>query len=82
MSKLNVFILGATGFIEATAFDLMYVKHPEYDYTALVRSQEKAVALVTRYPLLRMVVGDLTILELIELEAENANIVISIAQSG
>src|SRR5947207_2677716 len=77
MAAPKVFMLGATGFIGATVYDLIYAKHPEYEYTALVRTKEKADELITRYPLTLALVGDLNDSRLIELEAENANIVIN-----
>ena len=77
MATPKVFMIGATGFIGATVYDLIYAKHPEYDYTALVRTKEKADELVAHYPLTRVVVGDLNDVQLIESEAEKANVVIS-----
>ena len=70
-------MIGATGFVGATVYDLIYAKHPEYDYTALVRTKEKADELVAHYPLTRVLVGDLNDPQLIESEAGQANIVIS-----
>ena len=77
MSEARIFILGATGYIGAAAFDLIYAKHPEYRFTALVRSNEKAAELAARYPLVRTVIGDGSNLESIQSEATNASIVIS-----
>lgn len=70
-------MLGATGFIGAAVFDLIYAKHPEYRYTALVRSEEKADELVARYPLVQPIIGDGSKTELLQSEAAKANIVIS-----
>jgi N-acetyl-gamma-glutamylphosphate reductase len=77
MATPKVFMIGATGFIGAAVYDLIYAKHPEYDYTALVRTKEKAGELIAHYPLTRAIVGDLNDSQLIESEAEKANIVIS-----
>lgn len=77
MATTKVFMIGATGFIGATVYDLIYAKHPEYDYTALVRTKQKAEEFVAHYPLTRAIVGDLSDAQLIESEAEKANIVIS-----
>ena len=77
MADVNVFILGATGYIGCTVFDLLYAKHPEYRFAALVRSASAAKELVDRYPLIRPLIGDLENAGLIESEAEKANIVIS-----
>ena len=77
MADVNVFILGATGYIGAAVLDLLYAKHPEYRFTALVRSTAAGKELLDRYPLLRPVMGDLENAKLIETESENANIVIS-----
>lgn len=77
MATPKLFMIGATGFIGAAVYDLIYAKHPEYDYTALVRNKEKAEELVAHYPLTRAIVGDLNDPQFIESEAEKANIVIS-----
>ena len=80
MVETNVFFLGATGFIGASVFDLLYAKHPEYRYTALVRSNEKGTALINRYPLVHVIIGDANRMELIQAESAKANIVIGIFQ--
>ena len=69
--------LGATGYIGAAVFDLLYAKHPEYRFTALVRSPSSSNELLDRYPLLRPVIGGLDNSALIEIESEKSNIVIS-----
>lgn len=78
MADTQVFFLGATGFVGATVFDLIYAKHPEYRFTALVRSNEKATDLINRYPLVHVIVGDANNTDLIQKESAKANIVISI----
>jgi 1-deoxy-D-xylulose 5-phosphate reductoisomerase len=82
MSDVHVFMLGATGFIGSAVFDLIYAKHPEYRYTALVRSKEKADELVARYPLTQAVIGDGSKIELLKSEVAKANIVISMSKSN
>jgi 1-deoxy-D-xylulose 5-phosphate reductoisomerase len=78
MADTQVFFLGATGFVGATVFDLIYAKHPEYRFTALVRSNEKATDLINRYPLVHVIIGDANNTDLIQKESAKANIVISI----
>ena len=78
MVETRVFFLGATGFIGAAVFDLLYAKHPECRYTALVRSNEKATELIIRYPLVHAIIGDANNMELIQAESAKANIVIGI----
>jgi N-acetyl-gamma-glutamylphosphate reductase len=77
MSTTKVLIIGATGFIGAAVFDLVYAKHPEYSYTVLMRSKEKAAELLARYPLINPLISDMSNTQLLESEAEKANIVIS-----
>ena len=77
MGDVNVFILGASGYIGAAVLDLLYAKHPEYHFIALLRSPATGKELLDRYPLLRPVIGDLENEEVIETESKNANIVIS-----
>jgi len=78
MAEVNVFILGASGYIGAAVLDLVYAKHPEYHYTVLIRSTATRKELLDRYPLLQPVIGDLENAELIETESKNANVVVSI----
>jgi len=78
MADVKVFILGATGYIGAAVLDLLYVKHPEYQFAALVRSTVTGKELLERYPLVRPVIGDLENVAVIETESEKSNIVISI----
>ena len=77
MSDVKIFVLGATGFLGASAFDLIYAKHPEYHYALLIRSEETATELKMRYPLIRAVFGDMSNTDLLEYESEKARIVIS-----
>lgn len=78
MADTHVFFLGATGFIGAAVFDLLYAKHPEYRFTALVRSNEKATELINRYPLVHVAIDDANNTDLIQKQSAKANIIISI----
>ena len=82
MATVDIFMLGATGFIGSAVFDLIYAKHPEYRYAVLVRSETSTSELVLRHPLVRLVIGDMSNTELIESESEKANIVISKASKS
>ena len=49
--------------------------HPNWELSALVRSQEKATQVTAKYPQIRTVLGDLDSSDLIEKEVQNADIV-------
>jgi hypothetical protein len=49
--------------------------HPDWQFSALVRSQEKAALVTSKYPQIRTVIGDLDSSDLIEEEVKNTDIV-------
>ena len=54
----------------------IYAEHPDWNYTCLVRTQEKAEAVQQAFPGVRTVIGDLDSDELLEEEAARADIII------
>lgn len=67
---------GITGYIAGDAAYALYKAHPEYEYTALVRTQEKANLVKKAYASIRITLGDLNNSELLNDEASKADIVL------
>lgn len=67
---------GVTGYIAGDALYALYQKHPEYEYVALCRTQEKARIVTTAYPSVRIVLGGLDDSHLIREEAAKADVVL------
>ncbi|KAF2018815.1 NAD(P)-binding protein [Aaosphaeria arxii CBS 175.79] len=78
----KIFITGATGYIGGDALYALYNKHPEYTYSALVRSEEKGKAVQAAFPNVRIVVGTLDDAEILEREAADADVVIHTADAS
>ncbi|KAG8627231.1 hypothetical protein KVT40_004714 [Elsinoe batatas] len=78
---VKIFITGATGYIGGDALHALLSTHPEYSYTALVRSGPRAVSLAATHPTLRLVYGDLSSTSLITSEARAADIVLHLADA-
>lgn len=54
----------------------LVAKHPEFSYSALVRSTQKAEQVKAQYPNVRVVIGDLDDSALLERESAGADIVL------
>jgi uncharacterized protein YbjT (DUF2867 family) len=67
---------GATGYIGGDTLHALYNKHPDYSYTALVRSEEKGQPVKKAFPNVRLVIGDLDDSKVLEEEAAKADVVI------
>lgn len=74
MTKL--FITGITGYIGGDAFHWLSQHHRDFEYSALIRTEEKAKYVRELYPNVRIVIGDLDESEKIEKEAAWADIVL------
>jgi len=72
----NVHSTGITGYVAGDAFVTIYNAHPDFEYSALVRTEDKANDVKEKYPSVRVVLGDLDSSELIEKEAARADIVL------
>ncbi|KAJ5317821.1 hypothetical protein N7508_002329 [Penicillium antarcticum] len=70
----KVFITGVTGYIGGDGLFAIASAHPDWQLSALVRTQEKASEVTSKYPQIRTVIGDLDSSELIEEEVKNADI--------
>ncbi|KAK3627753.1 hypothetical protein LTR56_000253 [Elasticomyces elasticus] len=79
---IKIFITGVTGYIAGDTFSVLQDKHPEYEYTALVRTDEKADIIKKAYPSTRTVIGDLDDSELLKKEASKADIVLHAADAS
>ncbi|KAF2716728.1 NAD(P)-binding protein [Polychaeton citri CBS 116435] len=78
----KIFITGATGYIAGDILHALYTAYPDYTYSALVRSQEKATLLNAAFPTLRPIVASLDDLAILESEAADADIVIHAADAS
>ena len=72
---------GVTGYIAGDALFAIYAKHPKFEYTALVRTEQKADIIRKAYPSARIVLGDLDDSELLSKEAAKADIVLRMHKS-
>jgi len=79
---VNIFITGATGYIGGDTLYELYNKHPEYSYTALVRTAEKGKSVTDKFPKVRTVQGDNDSSDLLKEEASKADIVIHTADAS
>ena len=67
---------GVTGYIAGDALFALNKKHPDYEYAALVRTQEKADIVKKAYPNIRIVLGGLDDSDILKEEAAKADIVL------
>ncbi|KAK8061504.1 hypothetical protein PG994_007870 [Apiospora phragmitis] len=64
------------GYIGGDAFYALYETHADYDYTLLVRNEERGKPVVEKYPKVRLVYGDLSSADVLEKEAAAADVVV------
>ncbi|KAK6820940.1 hypothetical protein PG987_015340, partial [Apiospora arundinis] len=64
------------GYIGGDAFYALYESHPDYEYTLLVRNEERGKPVAEKYPKVRLVYGDLSSADVIEKEAAAADVVV------
>lgn len=64
------------GYIGGDAFYALEKKHPDWDYTLLVRSEERAGPVRAKYPKANLVFGSLDDADVIEKAAAEADVVI------
>ncbi|KAJ4394063.1 hypothetical protein N0V93_003280 [Gnomoniopsis smithogilvyi] len=79
---VKIFLTGVTGYIGGDIFYALQEAHPDFDYTLLVRSEERATPVKAKYPKAKFVYGDLNSSEVIEKAASEADIVIHTANSA
>jgi len=81
MAAPKVFLTGTTGYIGGDGLYVLYQAHPDWEYSALVRTKEKATQLVSKFPKVRIVYGDLDSADILEEEAKKADIVYHFADA-
>jgi len=70
-----------TGYIAGDALYALYQKHPDYEYSALVRTQDKADVVKKAFPNIRIVLGGNDDSELLKEEAAKADVVLRMSTS-
>ncbi|KAB8078440.1 hypothetical protein BDV29DRAFT_166375 [Aspergillus leporis] len=75
MASPKVFLTGITGYIGGEGFYALHQVHPDWQYSALVRNKDKAAQVTSKFPNVRIVLGDLGSADIIEEEVKNADIV-------
>ncbi|KAI1117224.1 nucleoside-diphosphate-sugar epimerase [Nemania sp. NC0429] len=78
----KIFLTGATGYIGGEALYSIHQAHPDFEFTLLVRSEEKAKQVSAKYPDAKFVYGNLDDAEVIEKAAAAADIVVHTADSS
>ncbi|KAE8345655.1 hypothetical protein BDV24DRAFT_125423 [Aspergillus arachidicola] len=78
----KVFVTGITGYIGGDAFHLIQQNHPDFEFSALIRTEDKAQQVREKYPKVRVVLGDLDDADKIAKEAAWADIVIHTADAS
>lgn len=72
----KIFITGITGYIGGDTFYRLHKNNPNFEFSALIRSNEKAQQVRAKYPHIRTVIGGLDDADKITKEAAWADIVI------
>lgn len=72
----RVFITSATGYVGGQTAVTLIAAHPEYDVVALVRDQEQADKLKSRFPNISTVLGTLDDDAVLKEEAAKADVVL------
>ncbi|KAI1827908.1 nucleoside-diphosphate-sugar epimerase [Xylaria intraflava] len=78
----KIFLTGATGYIGGEALYSVLRAHPDFEFTLLVRNEEKAKLVSAQYPTVKFVYGNLDDSAVIEKAAAAADIVIHTADSS
>ncbi|KAH7073967.1 hypothetical protein BKA63DRAFT_567132 [Paraphoma chrysanthemicola] len=78
----RIFITGATGYIGGDTLFALHSKHPEYEYAALVRTDQKAKPVKEAFPNVRIVLGSLDDFDILEEEAAKADVIIHTADAS
>lgn len=76
MQQPKIFLTGSTGYIGGDALYQLTQQHPDFTYALLVRSEDKAKAVQSKYPNARIVVASLDDADVIRREAAWADIVV------
>ncbi|KJZ69318.1 hypothetical protein HIM_11296 [Hirsutella minnesotensis 3608] len=79
---VQVFLTGATGYIGGTALDCIIQVHPDYEYTLLVRNEQRAAPIKAKYPHVKFAYGSLDDAAVLEKAAAAADVVVHTADSS
>ncbi|KAK7965230.1 hypothetical protein PG996_000416 [Apiospora saccharicola] len=79
---IKIFLTGATGYIGGDALSVLSKAHPEFEFTLLVRTQDKADKVQAQYPKATIVLGDLDDSGLLREQAATADIVLHTADAS
>jgi len=77
----KIFITGITGYIGGTVANHLIKAHPEYEVTAIVRTNEQASKVKAAYKTVRTVLGDLDSSDIVSKESAAADVVIHTANA-
>ncbi|KAL4863614.1 hypothetical protein BDV12DRAFT_177307 [Aspergillus spectabilis] len=80
-TSTRIFLTGGSGYIGGDILYALHTAHPEYVLSVLVRDGAKAAAISKAFSSVRIVLGDLDSLSLIEEEASQSDVVIHAASS-
>lgn len=83
----KILLTGVTGYIGGDAFYALHETHPEFDYTLLVRNEDRVKPVRDKYPdtdKVRIVYGgpDASYLEVLEEEASKTDVILHAAESA
>ncbi|CAG8953949.1 hypothetical protein HYFRA_00010910 [Hymenoscyphus fraxineus] len=80
-TSINVFILGITGYVGGNVAARMIEKHPDWDVVALVRTSAQKDVVLSKWPKIRAVIGDLDNRDLLIQESSKADVILQLASS-
>ncbi|KAL3423842.1 hypothetical protein PVAG01_05589 [Phlyctema vagabunda] len=75
----RLFILGISGYVGGQFLVDITREHPDYHITGLVRNEEQARKINEHFPLTETVIGDLSSHEILQEEAQKADVVVQTA---
>ncbi|KAI1180799.1 nucleoside-diphosphate-sugar epimerase [Nemania sp. FL0916] len=78
----KIFLTGATGYLGGEALYSIHQAHPDFEFTLLVRNEERGKQVSAKYPNAKFVYGSLDDSEVIEKAAAAADIVVHTADSS
>ncbi|KXH40734.1 hypothetical protein CNYM01_05609 [Colletotrichum nymphaeae SA-01] len=81
MRQPKVFLTGVSGYVGGHLFVRLVQKHPEWNYSVLVRTEKQAVDILAKYPDIEVVIGDLDNKDILVKAASTADIVLQLASA-
>ncbi|TQS32107.1 hypothetical protein Golomagni_07587 [Golovinomyces magnicellulatus] len=73
---IKILLTGASGYVGGAALDAVYTAHPDYEYSLLVRDEERAKPIKAKYPDAKFLYGTLEDSDLVRDAALDTDIVI------